>query len=138
MKNRILTGIGAGVAGLLLALGPQYLFKLCPPADDGHFMTCHWTGCAEIGVGLMIAAFGACLLLFSSDRTRLGLSLAVCLAGILALLLPSVLIGGCMMESMACRRVTFPAITVIGALTVLGFAINSFYLLGSGRKAEAA
>jgi hypothetical protein len=138
MKNRAITGFGAVAAGLLIALGPQYIFKLCPPAEDGHFMTCHWTGCAEIGVGLLIAAFGAGLLLFSSPGTRFGLSLAIALTGILAVLLPSVLIGGCMMETMACRRVVFPTLTVIGALTIIGFAINAFYLLGSGRREAAA
>jgi hypothetical protein len=124
--------------GLLVAFGPQHVFKLCPRAEDGHWMTCHFTGCAEIGAGLLIAVLGVALLLFSSRRTRLGLSLAIIPAGLLALLLPTVLIGGCMMETMACRRVAFPAITVISVLIVVCFAINSFYLLGGSKKEAEA
>jgi hypothetical protein len=134
MKNRIITGVAAIVAGLLIALGPQYMFRLCPQTADGHWMTCHYTGNAEIGVGLLIAVLGAALLLFSSPRTRLGLSLALALTGVLALLLPTVLIGGCMMETMACRRVTFPALTVLSSLVLAGFALNSFYLARRARR----
>ncbi|MDR1028006.1 MAG: DUF4418 family protein [Clostridiales Family XIII bacterium] len=134
MKNRIITGCGAILAGLLIALGPQYLFKLCGPAQDGHWMACHWTGRAEIGVGCLIAALGVGLILFPAVRTRLGLSVAILLAGILALLLPSILIGGCAMETMACRRVSFPAITVIGTLTIVGAALNAFLLFRRGER----
>ncbi len=134
MKNRIVSGAGAIVAGLLISVGPQTIFKLDPPMEDGTWMTCHWTGRAELGLGLLIAALGILLLLFSSAEARLGLSLAAVLAGVLAVLYPAVLIGGCGMENMRCRSVTFPALYIIGSLTMIGFALNSVYLALSVRN----
>jgi hypothetical protein len=40
MKNRIAAGGVALVFGLLIALGPQFLFKVCQPMGDS-FMKCH-------------------------------------------------------------------------------------------------
>ena len=128
MKNRVISGAGALVSGLLISLGPQFLFKLCPPMTGGRWMTCHWTGQGEIGVGILVALLGGALIFSSDNKVRLGLSIAVLLSGILALLLPNVLIGGCSMETMNCRVVTFPALTVISILTILGFTANTVYL----------
>ena len=136
MKNRIVSGAGAIAAGLLISIGPQTVFKLDPQMEDGGWMTCHWTGQAELGLGLLIAALGFLLLLVHSRETRLGLSLSAALAGILVVLYPTVLIGGCSMEDMRCRLITFPALIVIGGLTIAGFAFNSVYLFLSARSRE--
>lgn len=134
MKNRILSGAGAILSGLLISIGPQTIFKVCTTKPGGSFMKCHWTAQAEIGVGLLIAVLGVLLLVFSSHPVRLGLSLGVTLAGILAVLFPYVLIGGCPMETMECQRVAFPAITVIAVLTIAGFVFNSVFLFLSVRN----
>ncbi len=133
MKNRLFSGIGAVLSGLLISIGPQSIFKPCEAKSDGSWMLCHWTAQAEIGVGLLIVVLGVLLLTFPSQQTRLGLSIAVALAGILAILFPAVLIGGCAMKTMLCQSVTFPALQVIGVLTVAGFTVNSVFLLLAGR-----
>jgi hypothetical protein len=127
MKNRIVSGGAVIVFGLLIALGPQFLFKVCPVVGD-MVMKCHWSAQAEIGVGAVIAALGIALVIFASAEIRLGLTVGVFLAGILALLIPHVLIGGCSMPSMACRKITFPAITVTGILLLAAMALNAVYL----------
>jgi hypothetical protein len=48
---------------------------------------------------------------------------------IFGLLIPHALIGGCAMPSMACRKISFPAITVIGILLLIGMALNALYLV---------
>jgi hypothetical protein len=127
MKNRIISGSAAIVSGLLIALGPQFLFKVCPVVGD-MFMKCHWTAQAEIGIGGLIAALGVALAVFANPRIRLGLTIGIFLAGILVLLIPHALIGGCAMHGMACRKVAFPSITVISVLMLAGMALNGLYL----------
>jgi hypothetical protein len=127
MKNRIMSGGGAIVFGLLIALGPQFLFKVCPIAGD-MIMKCHWSAQAEIGVGALIAALGVALIFFADPKTRLGLTIGIFLSGILVLLIPHSLIGGCAMHSMACRKITFPALTVISILLLIGSASYTLYL----------
>ena len=127
LKNRIISGIFTIVLGALISLGPRYFFKVCAPMMGGRFMTCHWTARAELGVGLMIAALGFALLAFKSVKTRLGLAFAVFLSGALALSFPHVLIGGCEMETMACRTIAFPALTVLSVLTIVGSMLEIFY-----------
>jgi hypothetical protein len=128
MKNRIISAAAAVILGLAISLGPQFIFKVCEPMGN-RFMTCHWSARAEIGVGEFIALLGLFLLLCPLNDVRLGVSVAICGAGFLALSIPHALIGGCAMEAMPCRTTAFPAITVLGVLTVAGSAANVFYLL---------
>jgi len=130
MKIRIIGGAAAIVLGLLIALGPQFLFKVCEPMGE-NFMKCHWSAQAEIGVGFLIAALGIALTLFAAPKTRLGLVIGILLSGVLALLIPHALIGGCAMPSMPCRKIAFPAITVISILLLIG---GAFYTLHLARK----
>jgi hypothetical protein len=127
VKKRLITGVVTIILGLLIAFSPSHIFKVCEPMG-GHFMTCHWTARAELGVGLLVAALGVSLLFFASEKTRLGLSLSVFLAGILALSIPHALIGGCDMETMQCRSIAFPALTVFGVLVAVGAALQSYFL----------
>jgi hypothetical protein len=128
MRNRIISGGAVIIFGLLIALGPQFLFKVCPVVD-GMYMKCHWSARAEIGIGgPLIAGLGIALLFFANPKIRLGLSVGIFLSGVLALLIPHALIGGCTMHSMACRKVTFPVITVISILLLIAAVLNGLYL----------
>jgi hypothetical protein len=127
VKNRIISGSAVIIFGLLIALGPQFLFTVCPIMGD-MVMKCHWTAQAEIGVGALIAALGIALVLFASPQVRLGLTIGIFLSSILALLLPHTLIGGCVAHSMQCRKIAFPAITVISILLLITAALNGLYL----------
>jgi hypothetical protein len=128
MKNRIVSGVAAIVLGLAIAWGPRFLFKVCAPMMDGRFMKCHWTAQAEIGVGMFIALLGLFLLCCPAGDVRLGVTVGIFGAGVLVLLFPHALIGGCAMETMACRTTAFPALSVLGVLTLAGSAANLWYL----------
>ena len=131
MKNRIITAVFTVIPGLLLAVGPWYLFKVC-----GSSMKCFWTGRAELGIGVLIVILGILNLAVSSIQVRLGLNLALIFTGILAALIPTCLIGVCRMPKMNCHVVSAPSILLISILITL-FAIgNVFHLFRLGKKAE--
>jgi hypothetical protein len=104
--------------GLLIALGPQFLFKVCS-IHGVTFPLCHWTARAELGMGMLIAALGICLIIFTDLRTQLGLYIGVFLTSIIVLGIPHALIGGCNANIMACRKVAFPAITIISVIALV-------------------
>ncbi|WP_461257257.1 DUF4418 family protein [Treponema sp. R80B11-R83G3] len=122
MKKAIICGSIIIVLGLLIALGPQFLFKLCAHKEESY-PHCHWSGQSEIGIGLLIAALGACMIVFTDKKTHLGLLIGTFFASIIAFAIPNMLIGGCGMMSMQCRKVAFPALTVESVVLLLFSAI---------------
>jgi hypothetical protein len=111
MKKDIIFGVIVIVIGLFIAFGPQYVFKVCAHGE-GSYALCHWTAQAEVGIGLLIAALGACVIVFADAKTRLGLFIGIFFAGIVALAIPHFLIGGCGSLAMRCRKIAFPALTI--------------------------
>jgi hypothetical protein len=131
MKKGIITGSLAVVLGLLIALWPQVLFKAC--AHGTSFPLCHWSARAEIGMGLLIAALGICLIVFSDSKTQQGLAIGIFMAAIIALSTLHVLIGGCNVMTMACRRIVFSALTV-ECTTLLVISVITMFIIE--REAE--
>jgi len=118
MKKNIIIGAVIIALGLLISLGPQYLFKPCPPHGSSYAL-CHWTAMTELGMGMLIAAFGLCFIVFPDPKTQIGLTLGVFFTSIMVLGLPYALLGGCTDHSMQCHKVTFPIITVLGGILLL-------------------
>jgi hypothetical protein len=122
MKKGILTGSVTIALGLLIALGPQVLFKVCGHGEDS-IPHCHWSAQAEIGMGLLIVALGACMIVFTDPKTHLGLGIGAFLASIIAFAVPNFLIGGCGSLAMKCRKVAFPALTAESVVLLVFSAI---------------
>jgi len=119
VKRQLIYGIAVIASGLLIALGPQFLFKLCAVDCCDEIPICHWSGQAELGIGFLIAGLGACMIIFTDRKTQLGLLIGTFLASIIALAIPHMLIGGCEMMEMSCHRVAFPALTVESVILML-------------------
>jgi hypothetical protein len=141
MKNRLLSGITVAVLGLLIALVPVCIFPACTKlietaAGGAVPMKCFWSGRAEIGIGLLILCGGVLLAVFRSPLTRIGVSAMTALAGVLGLLVPTLLIGGCEMPTMTCRMTTFPAVIVLSILTVAVCTANVLYLWRRNTKPQ--
>jgi len=146
MKKAIICGSIVIILGMLIALGPRFLFKVCDsnmassentedcctePAKNNccgpavsSFSICHWTAQAEIGLGLLIVAMGACMIVFTDIKTRLGLFIGVFMSSIIALAIPNFLIGGCSSITMQCRKIAFPALTVESIVLLVFSAIT--------------
>jgi hypothetical protein len=120
MGKAIIFGAVIIILGLLIALGPLFLFKVCGHGEGG-FPHCHWSAQAEIGIGLLVVALGACIIVFNDPKTHLGLAIGTFLASIIALAVPNFLIGGCGSLAMKCREVAFPALTA-ESIVLLVFA----------------
>lgn len=160
MKNQIIVGIAVLIQGILLSTGTQTIFPVCGIRNNakngpqnmsmngknshtengdmqmssGAKMKCYWTGRAEIGVGALIAVIGLFLLIFRKKQARLGLSLTLAPAGLLAILIPDVLIGVCEGANMTCRTLALPAINIIGAAVIVIACVNIFRLLKTGKE----
>ena len=81
-------------------------------------MKCHWTGRAELGLGLPLLTVGLTML-FSRRRESLrNLGLVGISLGIVTILLPTVLIGVCAMPDMHCHSIMEPALILMGVLVV--------------------
>lgn len=126
MKNKVTNAVVYLASGILLMVGPYILFPVCGTAEK--IMKCFWATRAVNTVGGMIAFFGIVLLLLKAKDSFIAVNLCSIAAGIAAILLPSVLIGGCAKDTMPCQALTFPAVYLISAVVVLFSIGNLIYL----------
>jgi hypothetical protein len=127
MKKSIIIGSVVVALGLLISLGPQFLFKVCAHGESGY-PHCHWSAQAEIGMGLLIVVLGICMVVFKDPKTLLGLCIGAFLSGIVSLGIIHFLVGGCGSLAMACHRVAFPALTVESVILLVFSAVVVVYI----------
>jgi hypothetical protein len=127
MKKSIIIGSVVIALGLLISLGPRFLFKVCAVHGDS-FPHCHWSAQTELGMGILIVALGICMVVLKDPKTLLGLSIGAFLSGIVSLGIIHFLVGGCGSMAMACHRVAFPALTVESIILMVFSAIVVVYI----------
>jgi hypothetical protein len=81
-------------------------------------MKCHWTGVAEIAVGVPLLAVGSMMIPSRRKGNLTILAVMGTVLGIFAVLLPNSLIGVCS-TSMLCNTVMQPSLTVLGSLAIV-------------------
>ncbi|SFB85183.1 DUF4418 family protein [Butyrivibrio sp. YAB3001] len=136
MKNRIASGVIFIILGLLIAIGPQTIFAVCGPMENGKFMKCHWTAQAELGIGFVIAFLAVLILFFASSQIRIGLHFGIIAALVATVFIPTKLIGVCGGEHMQCNALTKPALLVLGAIGIVFGIANVAYLLTGVKKEQ--
>jgi hypothetical protein len=126
LNKRLTYGITIVILGLLIALGPRFLFLTCT-VHNGILPLCHWSAQAELGMGMLVAALGLCFIVFSDPKTQQGLAIGIFLTSIIVLGIPHALIGGCTAKTMACHRIAFPALTIEGVILLVFSAVMVVY-----------
>ena len=101
---------------LLAAAGSVSFLGPCVH-EDGTLGACHWAGQALLGVEALIAAMAAAAIFIKDSGMRRGLFLAIALSAFLGIMIPGILIRLCSMETMRCRSLMRPAMTIINILT---------------------
>jgi hypothetical protein len=111
---------------LAVAIAVVPIFTDCESAGrmltlaDGRqtSMKCHWTGRAELGLGLPLLAVGVMMMFSRRKESRWMLGIAGTSLGVVAILLPTNLIGVCMNPDMPCVSTMKPALILMGALVI--------------------
>ena len=132
--NKIkITGIVTAVLGLLTALIPTQIFKVCE-AMDGKFMKCHWTSQVEVALGIATVVLGLLLILSKEKAAASAYAVASAINGALVILIPTVVIGVCGSADMSCNSGTRPALIIAGSLIILTGLIGAVSYLASKKK----
>jgi hypothetical protein len=126
MKNRISIGVVYVIAGLLIAIGPHTVFKVCEPSK--MIMKCYWAANAETGTGIILVIVGILYLLLEQGQAKLAISVLSLVTGVIAILITTVLIGGCEDLTSPCRSYSFPIINTVSALSILVSAGNIAFI----------
>ena len=132
--------VSTGVLGLLVAVVPQVVLPVCSASIETKAgtlipMKCFWTARAELAVGALIVL--ASILLFLSRSRSATLSLCCILTGlgIVAVLLPTFLIGVCPGPTMPCHTGALPGLILLGSLVAIAGLAGM--VLASRRESQA-
>ena len=130
MRNNkaIIPALLIAVLAVIAALGVKTFLGPCVH-EDGSFGACHWAGRAMFGTALLIAAEGLAAVFLKEKGVRQGLFLSAAAASILGICIPGRLIGLCGMETMRCRALMQPAMTILfaaaGIVSLIGCWLSS-------------
>jgi hypothetical protein len=93
--------------------------KMLTTADGRSVsMKCHWTGIAEIAAAIPLAIAGIYALFGRRKETLRFAAIVGAASGLMAILLPTTLIGMCMNAAMTCNVVMRPILLASGILAI--------------------
>lgn len=118
--------LGVALAVMAVALVVVPMFTDCEsqgkhitlPNGKEVSMKCHWSGVAEIGVGVPLFLVGAMMVASRRRSSQLGLGVMGITLGALAIAFPGGLIGVCQTPTMTCVTAMRPALIGLGGLTI--------------------
>lgn len=136
----------AAVALIILAVLVAVVPTFSDCVSDGRMLTladgreipmkCHWTGRAELGLGLPLLVVGLTMMFSRRRESFRNLGLVGISLGIVTILLPTILIGVCGNPDMPCHSIMQPALILMGIL-VIGISL-AVVILNLRREQETA
>lgn len=118
-----ITGILGALIGVITVLTPFHLAPVCSgllELKTGKMvhMRCHYTGQAEVFIGVIIIVTSALLLLAANSGTKKSLGKVLAVLGIVVILLPTKYGIGVCLSPMECHA-TAKVLYLLGGLLVL-------------------
>ena len=110
------------VLSILLIVGPKSIFAVCEVGEKP--MKCYWSTQAIIALAAILLVIAVLFFLAESAQTKFMLSVVTVVTAAMVILIPTKLIGGCGMMTMACRSHTFPAFYVIGIIFIVSAIVE--------------
>ena len=110
MKKKILL-IMTCFSSLIMCIGPWTIFRVCGSIEKT--MKCTFTSRVTTGLSIIMMINILVMLLKKDNFKDNLLHVNNIMMSVLTILLTTVLIGGCSVVTMPCRRVTFPMINFI-------------------------
>jgi len=113
------------ILALLIAIVPQFTDcesqgkMLTLESGKQVSMKCHWTARAEIAVGVPLLIVGLLMLAGKRKESIRNLGIVGAVLGLMAVLLPGVLIGVCSNDDMICNSLMDPALILMGVLVIV-------------------
>ena len=119
--------LGIIIMALAIAIAVIPVFSDCQ--SQGKYLTtstgaqvsmkCHWTGVAEIAVGVPLLALGALIAVSRRKSNLFQLGIMGIILGVFVILLPNKLIGVCSTPTMICHTFMNPSLTILGSLAII-------------------
>ncbi|MBC7237304.1 MAG: DUF4418 family protein [Chloroflexi bacterium] len=113
------------VLALLIGIVPQFTDCQSQGREltlaDGRKipMKCHWTARAELGLAIPLLMTGVVMTASKRKELLRGLSVVSSTLGLVAVLLPTALIGVCGNPDMVCNSTMRPFLTLAGAVVLV-------------------
>jgi hypothetical protein len=124
-----LMSVGMVVMALVLAIAPAFTDcesqgRMLTTADGRAVsMKCHWSGIAEIAAAVPLGLAGIYALRARRKETTRFAALVGAASGVVAILLPTVLIGVCGNAMMLCNLLMRPILLGAGILSVVASGV---------------
>ena len=132
MKKRdIVFGLVTGMLGIFLTVGVQTFARPCVHADGSAAM-CTPVRTWLTGAGGAIAVLAGISMLRPNTVTRI----LAAAGGLLAILIPGILVPVCKADTMACRQVTQPFALVTGVLILIAALLWTVVSAVAGKQED--
>ena len=134
MKNKkiiIVLSLITFVFSLFMMIGSQWIFTVC---ESEGIHRCENADGAVLVITIIMMLTSASTLIFIDEKNLIVSSSLTCAEGLIATLMPGLIIEVCKMDSMSCAGKFKPFVIIMGVLIIISSIINLVYGLYQLKK----